>query len=182
MDHKKSSPETPIKPKRRTGLLLVLLTYSAAVTFILVHFYLNSWTPSGNVFARTLIAASDGGKKVVHLGDPRIEMQRICFFPPSTGAPVFEIEKYFPNLPVIYVESDDSNFWYVAMRATDRLGIVILAVDHIALSWEYVMDAGTERSDPLARDVCPTAVRIVYFDDPDRPYLRPVYDDSWQVE
>lgn len=173
---------TPPQPRRRTGRVIFLLVYSIALTALLIHQYRNSWTPSGDRYARFLIEASDNGRKIVQIGDPAVVKQRVCFFPPKSGAPLRDVERFFPNLPILLVGADDSNLWYAAMHAIDQIGVIVLAMSHKTLSWEYEERLFTGRSDPEIRIVCPSAVNIRYFKGHEKAYFWPVYEGAWPAQ
>ena len=128
----------------------------------------------GDGFANMLIRLSDHGKETVNIGDPDFTYQRVCFLIGGIG-PEFAAKRFFPNLPVLYSESDNSNLWHVAMHAQDQVGIIVLEVSKIA--WQYEKIKESDLVDPNARSVCPRKVKILRQDTPRgvRYHLRPIY-------
>lgn len=137
---------------------------------------------SGNQFAQELIKKSLAGDGEVYVGDPSKIETRVCFAPSDR----FEaLKSNFPNIPVVYWATDDSNRWYIAKYSKRDHGLIILGVDHSVLRWNDENATATTPVDELNFDenadtVCASKVKVYFWGKDRIPTFRPVYSSTWR--
>ncbi len=134
---------------------------------------------SGNKFALSLIAEAQLGRADIYLGDPQKIRTRFCFSPygPFLAS---DLDKLFPNRRIIFIESDESNHWYVAMHAVNELGVKVLKVDHNILRWNDLSSPTPMNVDEEAKKTCVSTVRITFWGEHKVPTFRPIYTTEWR--